>query len=118
MRQGVLTRRLRIRDSDGRVPGPTRAASCTWGRRTWPHSKPSSSRRTGPAGSDPVRVDGTVQNTGVDRYRQLDSQHLVSVAARPLDQDSVLLVVDTSQSRIRIAEAARSGVPRRRAPGL
>ena len=53
-------------------------------------------------------LDGTVQNTGVPRYRELASRHLVLVEARSLDDAAVLLAVETSQSHIRIAEAART----------
>jgi trehalose/maltose hydrolase-like predicted phosphorylase len=52
-------------------------------------------------------LDGTVENTGVARYRQLASRHLAPVEARSLDPAAVLLVVETSQSHIRIAEASR-----------
>jgi alpha,alpha-trehalase len=52
-------------------------------------------------------LDGTVANTGVERYRDLASQHLELVRAEATDDETVLLVVETSQSRIRIAEAAR-----------
>ena len=117
MRQGVLTRRLRIRDSDGRV---TRADSRRFVHMGAAHLAALETVIVPENWSGRLRIrselDGTVQNTGVDRYRQLDSQHLVPVAARPLDQDSVLLVVDTSQSRIRIAEAARTRVFRGGAP--
>jgi trehalose/maltose hydrolase-like predicted phosphorylase len=53
-------------------------------------------------------LDGTVQNAGVARYRQLASRHLLPVETRSLDPATVLLVVETSQSHIRMAEASRT----------
>ena len=55
-------------------------------------------------------VDGTVQNTNVDRYRDLSSVHLVAPKTRILTTDSVLLTTQTNQSLIPIAVAARTTV--------
>ena len=53
-------------------------------------------------------LDGDVTNSLVERYRDLANQHLGSVDKRELSDDSVLLTVPTTQSRIPIAMAARS----------
>ncbi len=53
-------------------------------------------------------LDGRVINAGVERYRQLNSKHLACIETRQIGEDAVLLVVDTNQSHIRIAEAART----------
>lgn len=53
---------------------------------------------------------GTVTNSGVPRYRELASRHLLPVETRCPAADSMLLVVETCQSHIRIAEAARTRV--------
>ena len=55
-------------------------------------------------------IDGTVTNSGVPRYRELASGHLVPGHACALPPDGMLLVVETSQSHIRIAEAVRTRV--------
>ena len=55
-------------------------------------------------------LDGSVTNSLVERYRDLANQHLGSVETRELSGDSVLLTVQTTQSRIPIAMAARSTV--------
>ena len=55
-------------------------------------------------------LDGSVTNSLVERYRDLDSQHLGSVEAREISSNSVLLTAQTTQSRIPIAMAARSTV--------
>ena len=52
-------------------------------------------------------LDGRVTNAGVPRYSDLDGRHLVPVGGRRETDDSISLVVETSQSHVRIAEAAR-----------
>ena len=51
-------------------------------------------------------LDGRIENTGVERYRELGGKHLVVLAARSVDNDTLLLEVETNQSHIRIVEAA------------
>ena len=53
-------------------------------------------------------LDGRVANAGVARYRGLASRHLVPLGERVIDSETILLEVETSQSHIRIAEAART----------
>ncbi|MFO7893665.1 MAG: glycosyl hydrolase family 65 protein [Longimicrobiales bacterium] len=58
-------------------------------------------------------IDGNVENGGVERYRQLESRHLDVLETRELDDgESLLLLAETRQSRIRIAEAVRTCVHR------
>jgi alpha,alpha-trehalase len=52
-------------------------------------------------------VDGGVQNTGVDRYRDLSSGHFNVVDLQELSSDSVALAVETVQSQIRVAVGVR-----------
>lgn len=51
-------------------------------------------------------LDGRVENTGVERYRDLDSRHLTTLAANSIDHNTLSLEVETNQSHIRIAQAA------------
>ncbi|MDP9023356.1 MAG: glycoside hydrolase family 65 protein [Actinomycetota bacterium] len=53
-------------------------------------------------------LDGRVRNTGVERYRQLADRHLDVVAMDQVGDDIVELLVQTNQSRIYVAEAARN----------
>ena len=53
-------------------------------------------------------LDGSVVNAGVPRYLDLASDHLKPVTASQPESDTICLVVETSQSHIRIAEAART----------
>jgi alpha,alpha-trehalase len=55
-------------------------------------------------------LDGNVTNSLVERYRDLANQHLGSVGKREISDNSVLLTVETNQSRVPIAMAARSTV--------
>jgi alpha,alpha-trehalase len=57
-------------------------------------------------------LDGRVSNAGVARYRGLPSRHLVPLAERALNPETVLLEAETSQSHIRVAEAARTRLVR------
>lgn len=53
-------------------------------------------------------LDGTVINDNVARYRELESKHLDPVSSRQVEDDSILLVVRTKQSKICMAQAART----------
>ena len=53
-------------------------------------------------------LDGNVRNGGVERYRELASNHLESLEKRELTEDSVLLTIRTTQSQIPIALAAHT----------
>ena len=124
MRRGVLTRRLRVRDPDGRA---TRIDSRRFVHMGAAHLAALETTIVPENWAGRLRIrselDGTVQNTGVSRYRELGGQHLRPVIAHSLDPASVLLVVETTQSHIRIAEAARTrvihaGVPLESDPAL
>lgn len=57
-------------------------------------------------------IDGGVANRGVERYNELSSRHLDGLEKRELADDSVVLVAETVQSRIRVAVAMRNSVRR------
>ena len=52
-------------------------------------------------------LDGRVINWGVARYRDLESSHLRPISTRVVDPDGISLLVQTLQSRIYVAQAAR-----------
>jgi alpha,alpha-trehalase len=109
LRRAVLTRRLRFSDAEGResVIAQRRfvsmadpnvlALQMTLLPLNW-------------SGSVNFRsmLDGRVSNAGVARYQGLASRHLVPLAERAPDSETILLEVETSQSHIRVAEAART----------
>ncbi|WP_299821362.1 glycosyl hydrolase family 65 protein [uncultured Pontibacter sp.] len=55
-------------------------------------------------------LDGRVINSGVARYRSLESKHLEPVTADQYNEDTLYLVAQTSQSKVRMAQAARTEV--------
>ncbi len=117
LRRGVLTRRLRVRDGEGRI---TRASCRRFVHMGQAHLAALETTIEPENWSGRLRVrselDGNVENTGVPRYRELSGRHLAPVEARSLGGEVVLLVVQTTQSHIRIAEAARTRAFRCGAP--
>ncbi|MCU1617919.1 MAG: Beta-phosphoglucomutase hydrolase, partial [Frankiales bacterium] len=61
-------------------------------------------------------LDGRVVNAGVKRYRDLNSRHLKVLGQGEVDPQTIDLQVETLQSHIRVAEAARTTVLRDGAP--
>jgi trehalose/maltose hydrolase-like predicted phosphorylase len=61
-------------------------------------------------------LDGTVRNENVARYGELEKQHLELVESGHDGEDSIFLTVRTNQSRIRMAQAARTRVFQEGAP--
>jgi len=55
-------------------------------------------------------LDGRVTNSGVERYRNLNGVHLEPVKTERINEDTILLKVRTNQSKIGIAEVARTEV--------
>jgi trehalose/maltose hydrolase-like predicted phosphorylase len=55
-------------------------------------------------------LDGRVENRGVARYRQFASNHLESRDQGEVDGESIFVEVETCQSHIRIAGAARTRI--------
>ncbi len=55
-------------------------------------------------------IDGTVTNQNVDRYRQLNGQHLDLLETGFDGEDAIFLSVQTNQSHIHMTQAARSRV--------
>jgi alpha,alpha-trehalase len=55
-------------------------------------------------------LDARVTNGGVERYRELNNNHLVPVESWSAGEDTVYMQVETNQSHIRVAEAARTRV--------
>ena len=64
------------------------------------------------SGSLEVRsgIDGDVVNAGVPRYRDLANRHLTHLERGAVDDESVLMVVETNQSHVRVGVATRTTV--------
>jgi beta-phosphoglucomutase family hydrolase len=57
-----------------------------------------------------AELDGTVRNENVKRYQDLNNHHLEFLGSGRDADDTVFLTVATSQSRIRVTQAARTRV--------
>ncbi len=55
-------------------------------------------------------LDASVVNAGVARYRELNSKHLQTLVVGEEGADTIYLLAQTSQSQVRVAEAARTRV--------
>lgn len=110
---GILHRRMRVRDREGRETSLVSRRLVHMGRAHLAAIEVTL-RPENWSGRMEVRtaLDGRVINAGVERYRQLSSKHLTPVESGASGEDGILLVVETSQSRLRIAEAARTRVLR------
>jgi trehalose 6-phosphate phosphatase len=110
LRSGVLLRWLRVRDPAGHV---IRVSQRRFVHMELPHLAGLETTVVAENFAGPVTlrcgIDGAVANGGVTRYRHLDGRHLVG---HEVDEPAVdvlrLAAVETRQSRIRVATAART----------
>lgn len=111
MRRAVVSRTLRFRDKEGRE---TKLESRRFVSMQRMHLAGLEWVVTPENWSGKVEVisalDGRVINWGVPVYRKFEARHLVPLMTQAVDSDIISLVTRTSQSRIHIAEAARTRV--------
>ncbi len=107
--RGILTRRVRVRDAQDRE---TTLVSRRIVHMDEPHVaaiewtiKPENW-----SGRVEVRsaLDGNVINYGVARYRALNSRHLEFIESGLVGEEGIYLIVETNQSHMRMAQAART----------
>jgi trehalose-phosphatase len=117
LRDAVLTREVRFRDDHGRTSSMTQRRFVAM---HLPHVGALETTVVAEDWSGTIEfrstVDGNVTNSLVERYRDLANEHLAAVETREVADDSVLLTVQTTQSRIPVAMAARNTVWRDGAP--
>ena len=110
-RNATVMRRLRFRDRRGRE---TTLSSRRFVSMADMHQAALEWTITAENWSGPVEVitalDARVINQGVARYRELEGHHLHPVASRTPCPDTISLIAQTRQSRIYVAEAARTRV--------
>jgi trehalose/maltose hydrolase-like predicted phosphorylase/beta-phosphoglucomutase-like phosphatase (HAD superfamily) len=113
VRYALVTRELRFRDRAGRETSLKSRRFVSMGRM---HLGVLEWELTADNWSGQAKVtsllDGRVLNRGVARYHQLWGRHLDSEGPRSYGTDVIALRVRTRQSRIEIAEAARTRVYR------
>ncbi len=109
LRQGVLSRLFVFQDDQGRRTGVAQRRFVHMGnshvaglQTTFQPENWSGRMQVESA------IDGQVINAGVARYRKLNSQHLVPLEQGFPDEESMYLQVETTQSRVRVAIAART----------
>jgi trehalose-phosphatase len=111
IRGAVLTREVRFSDDAGRTTSLTQKRFVAM---QMPHVGALETTIVALDWSGTIEIrstlDGNVTNSLVERYRELANQHLGSVDKREISDNSVLLTLQTTQSRIPIAMAARSTV--------
>ncbi|MEP9395665.1 glycosyl hydrolase family 65 protein [Gordonia sp. VNK1] len=111
VRRAILTRRFRFCDAAGRV---TEVSERRFVAMHVPHACALETTIVARGWSGRVEfrslLDGAVTNSLVPRYRDLASTHLETVTATELSADAVALSVQTTQSRITVAMAARNMV--------
>jgi alpha,alpha-trehalase len=113
LRTGVLTRSFRFGDGEGRVTHVMQ-------RRLVSMAEPSlaalETTIVAENWSGPMQIrsaiDGTVTNSGVERYRNLRGDHLVPVSANAVGPETITVVVQTRTSRIRVGVSARTRLVR------
>ena len=111
MRAAVLLRSIRFRDRQGRVSGCCAIAALVHMRQPHLAALETTLVAENWSGSVDIRtaLDGRVVNAGVKRYQSLNNKHLAPLEASA-SGESLFLKVQTTQSGIRIAEAARTRV--------
>ena len=111
IRNAVLIRNLRFRDREGRE---TTVESRRFVSMADMHQAGIEWKITPENWSGKLEIitalDGRVTNGGVARYEQLEGRHLDSVSPRTFGPEVIALEVRTRQSKIYVAEAARTQV--------
>ncbi len=109
LRRGLLTRSVHFEDRSGRRSRLTERRLVHMAE---PHIAASETELTAENWSGKVELrsalDGNVVNNGVARYRDLGNQHLETICAVAPEADVLCLKVRTTQSRLEIAQAART----------
>jgi alpha,alpha-trehalase len=109
LKQGVLLRTVRFQDKEGRR---TTLASRRFVHLGSEHLAGLETIITAENWSGPLHIrsalDGRVVNAGVERYQALNNKHLEPLESAPVGDEGIYLKVQTSQSRLHVAEAART----------
>lgn len=109
--KGVLTRTFRVLDGQGRE---TKVTNRRLVHMADPHIGALELTLTAVNWSGPLRIlsglDGRVTNSGVERYRQLNGKHLEPLATAQVDQETISLEVQTTQSKLRVCQAVRTRI--------
>ncbi|MDD3374139.1 MAG: glycosyl hydrolase family 65 protein [Candidatus Omnitrophica bacterium] len=109
MRKGVLSRRVRWQDEQGRITAMDNYRIVSMAS---PHCAALRCTITPEnySGKITIRsgIDGQIINAGVERYKQLSSKHLEAKSLGCFGRDGLFLQMQTNQSKIEITEATRT----------
>jgi trehalose/maltose hydrolase-like predicted phosphorylase len=113
MKHGTLIRRFTWQDALGRR---TKVVQRRFVSREDEHVAGLTTEFTAENWSNSMQIrsglDGRIVNAGVKRYRDLNGQHLTTLGQAEVDTETIDLQVETNQSRVRVALAARTRVLR------
>jgi beta-phosphoglucomutase family hydrolase len=111
VRRGVLIRTVDLVDEQGRETRIEQRRVVSMAR---PHVAGLQTTVVAANWSGPLRIrsgiDGGVVNDNVLEYRALAKQHLRAVAGREAGRETIVLETETTESRVRVAVAARTSV--------
>ena len=111
LRRGMLLKRVRFEDKQGRRSALEERRLVSMADM---HLGALELSLTAENWSGPVTVrsaiDGRVVNAGAQLYRRFNNHHLEPVHAQAVGDDAVCLVVRTRQSRLHVAQAARTRI--------
>lgn len=109
LRKGILFRTFRFQDNQGRE---TTVTSRRFVHMGYQHYAGLELTITPENWSGPLQLrsglDGRVVNAGVERYRGLSNKHLRQLESDEVGADGMFLLMETTQSKLQIAEAART----------
>jgi alpha,alpha-trehalase len=109
LKRGLLLRTVHFRDQQGRQ---TALKNRRLVHMAEPHLAALETTVTAENWSGQLEIhsalDGRVINAGVERYKSLNSQHLEPMETGVIDGEGIYLKVQTNQSELRIAQAART----------
>ena len=111
IRHGILLRTIRFTDGLGRV---ARLIERRFVHMSKPHLAGLETTLIAENWSGRVEfrsaLDGRIVNNGVERYRDLNNLHLKALETGQSQEDTVFLKMETNQSELRVALAARTRV--------
>ena len=111
IRSGVLLRTIRFSDERGRI---TRLIERRFVHMRQAHLAGLETRLIAENWSGQIEfrsaLDGRIVNNGVERYRDLNNLHLTALETGQPADDTVFLKMETNQSELRVALAARTQV--------
>jgi alpha,alpha-trehalase len=111
LRRGILLRTISFRDDHNRQTKVEEARLVHMGAM---HLAALEMRLTAENWSGQLKIrsglDGLVTNEGVDRYKELNSNHLEPLEVEVFGDDTIYLQVCTTQSKLRVAQSARTRV--------